>query len=238
VKDEQSKIPTHVAIIMDGNGRWAQKRGWPRIRGHREGAESVRAILRACKKAGVKYLTLYAFSTENWIRPKTEVNGLMGLLGKFLKEQAQELHENHVRLRTIGHIDDLPKSLQKELDRVKHETAHYKGGTLTLALSYGGRVELTDAVRQLAKRVQDGALDPQQITEKMISESLYAPDIPDPDLMIRTSGEMRISNFLLWQLAYTEFYITDVLWPDFREVEFMKALDEYSRRHRRFGNIK
>lgn len=238
MKDEKQKIPVHVAVIMDGNGRWAQKRGWPRIRGHREGAESVRAVLRACKTAGVKYLTLYAFSTENWVRPKTEVAGLMTLLSKFLKEQARELHENQVRLRTIGHIHDLPKSLQKELQRVKDETAHYTSGTLILALSYGGRVELTDAMRRIAGRVKDGALEPEAITEETIRESLYAPDIPDPDYMIRTSGEMRISNFLLWQLAYAEFYITDVLWPDFREPEFMKALEEYSRRHRRFGNIK
>ena len=238
MKEEKNKIPTHVAIIMDGNGRWAQRRGWPRIRGHQEGAESVRAVLRACKKAGVKYLTLYAFSTENWIRPKAEVSGLMKLLAKFLKEQARELHDNQVRLRTIGHIQDLPKSLQQELQKVKEETAHYTEGTLTLALSYGGRVELTDAVKQIAERVRDGALKPDDITAQTISEALYAPDIPDPDLMIRTSGEMRISNFLLWQLAYSEFYITDVLWPEFREAEFMQALEEYARRHRRFGNIK
>ena len=230
--------PRHIAIIMDGNGRWAQKRGWPRIRGHREGADSVRAILRACKKAGVKYLTLYAFSTENWIRPKTEVRGLMGLLVKFLRDQEKELHENQVRLRAIGHLQDLPEKVQAELQRVMAATRHYTEGTLILALSYGGRAELVDAVQSIAKRVKAGELKPGGIDESVIRESLYAPDIPDPDYMIRTSGEMRLSNFLLWQLSYAELYITDVLWPDFREAEFTKALEEYARRRRRFGNIK
>ena len=234
---EPDKVPVHVAIIMDGNGRWARRRGWPRIRGHREGAESVRAILRACKKAGVKYLTLYAFSTENWIRPKTEVSGLMGLLHRFLRDQAQELHENKVRLRVIGHIHDLPERLQKELALVMKETEHYTEGTLTLALSYGGRVEIVDAVRKLATDVKEGSLPIKAITEETFRKYLYAPDIPDPDFMIRTSGEMRISNFLLWQLSYAELYITEILWPDFREKEFFVALAEYARRHRRFGGI-
>lgn len=237
-KKTNPDVPTHVAIIMDGNGRWAQKRGWPRIRGHREGAESVRAILRAAKKAGVKYLTLYAFSVENWIRPETEVRGLMTLLRTFLRNQEHELHENKVRLRMIGRMADLPLSVQKELKRVIEATKHHKEGTLTLALSYGSRVEMVEAVKSIARLVKEGALEPEEIDDKLFASHLYAPDIPDPDLMIRTSGEMRLSNFLLWQLSYAELYVTDVLWPDFREREFMEALESYARRHRRYGDIK
>ena len=238
MKKKKSAIPEHVAIIMDGNGRWAKQRGWPRIRGHQEGAESVRAIVRACKNAGVKYLTLYAFSLENWVRPKDEISGLMRLLRKFLKEQEKELHENQVRLRVIGHIHDLPKDLQRELYRVMENTKHYDQGNLTLALSYGSRAEITDAMQTIARKVKEGALAPDDISEQTIAQHLYAPEIPDPDLMIRTSGEMRISNFLLWQLSYAEFYITDVFWPDFREDEFKQALDAYAKRHRRFGDVK
>ena len=238
MSDDKPSIPQHVAIIMDGNGRWAKRRGLPRIRGHQAGAESVRAILRACNKAGVKYLTLYAFSSENWIRPKSEVSGLMGLLARFLRKEAFELHENKVRLRTIGHMGDLPASVQKELHRVMDETKDYTNGVLTLALSYGGRVEITDACRAIAEEVARGTLKPADITEKTVAAHLYTADIPDPDLMIRTSGEMRLSNFLLWQLSYAEYYFTDVFWPDFREKEFLEALDVYARRHRRFGDIK
>jgi len=231
-------MPRHVAIIMDGNGRWAKNRGLSRIKGHQTGAESVRAILKACRKFDIEYLTLYAFSSENWIRPKPEVTGLMALLKKFLREQSFELHENQVRLRVIGHAQDLPSSVQSELSRVMDETAHYKKGTLTLALSYGGRAELTDAMRAIAQKVKDGRISPSSIKEKTIQEHLYAPDIPDPDFMIRTSGEMRISNFLLWQISYSEIYVTPVLWPDFREPEFAAALENYQHRHRRFGDIK
>jgi len=237
-KAKSGAKPRHVAIIMDGNGRWAKNRGLPRIKGHQTGAESVRAILKACRKFDIEYLTLYAFSSENWIRPKPEVTGLMALLKKFLQEQAFELHENQVKLRVIGHPQDLPSSVQSELNRVMNETAHYKKGTLTLALSYGGRTELTDAMRSIARKVQDGKLNPSSISEKTIQQHLYAPDIPDPDLLIRTSGEMRISNFLLWQLSYAEIYVTPVLWPDFREPEFAAALENYMHRHRRFGDIK
>ena len=238
LKKTDSSIPTHVAIIMDGNGRWARKKGWPRIRGHREGAESVRAILRAAKKAGVKYLTLYAFSVENWIRAVAEVRGLMTLLRTFLRNQEHELHENKVRLRMIGRMADLPQAVQKELKRVIEATREYTEGTLTLALSYGSRVEIIEAVKAIARKVQKGVLEPEQIDDAVFSSHLYAPDIPDPDLMIRTSGEMRLSNFLLWQLSYAELYVTDVLWPDFREAEFMKALESYAHRHRRYGDIK
>lgn len=231
-------MPRHVAIIMDGNGRWAKQRGMPRIKGHQTGAESVRAILKACRAHDIEYLTLYAFSSENWVRPKPEVTGLMALLKKFLRDQSFELHENQVKLRVIGHVQDLPSAVQKELNRVIEETAHYTKGTLTLALSYGGRAELTDAVKAIARKVQEGKLNPSAITEKTIQQHLYAPDIPDPDFMIRTSGEMRISNFLLWQLSYAELYVTPVLWPDFREQEFALALENYQQRHRRFGDIK
>ena len=238
MKTADAKVPQHVAIIMDGNGRWAQRRGLPRIRGHQVGTESVRTIVRACKKAGVKYLTLYAFSVENWVRPKTEIRGLMRILKHFLTTEEKELHDNQVRLRVIGRLHDLPPDVQAELNRVMKATEHYTGGQLILALSYGGRAELVDAVRSIARKVKRGELAPDSIDDKTIAESLYAPDIPDPDLMIRTSGELRISNFLLWQLSYSEFYVTDVLWPDFREAEFAKALEAYSQRHRRFGDVK
>jgi undecaprenyl diphosphate synthase len=232
---EQPKIPRHVAIIMDGNGRWAQQRGLPRLRGHEEGAESVRAVIRACRAAGIHYLTLYAFSVENWVRPRSEIRGLMRLLRTFLEDREHELHENQVRLRMIGRMHDLPLPVQLGLKRVMNATADYRSGELILALSYGGRSEITDAVRALAKDVRAGRLDPSEIDEKVIASRLYAPDVPDPDLLIRTSGEMRLSNFLLWQLSYTELYVTDVLWPDFREEEFRKALDVYGTRKRRFG---
>jgi undecaprenyl diphosphate synthase len=232
------KVPVHVAIIMDGNGRWAKRRGLPRLRGHHAGAESVRAIIRACRDAGVKYLTLYAFSVENWVRPRAEIHGLMALLKRFLRRDERDLHENKVRLRVIGRLADLPPEIQRELKRVMKATEHYDAGQLILALSYGGRAELSDAVRRIARRVGDGELKPDEVDEKTIAAHLYAPDVPDPDLMIRTSGELRISNFLLWQLSYAELYFTDVLWPDFREEQFREALAEYARRHRRFGDIR
>ncbi|HMP74698.1 MAG TPA: isoprenyl transferase [Kiritimatiellia bacterium] len=238
MSNEAPAVPRHVAIIMDGNGRWAKAQGLPRIRGHHVGAESVRAILLACRKLGVKYLTLYAFSSENWVRPRPEVTGLMSLLRKFLREQAFELHEHKVRLRVIGHMSDLPLPVRRELNRVIDETAHYTEGHLVLALSYGGRQEITDAVKQIAAKVQRGELNPRRITPDTIAEHLYLPDVPDPDFMIRTSGEMRISNFLLWQLSYAELYVTPVMWPDFREPQFREAIEVYQHRHRRFGDIK
>jgi undecaprenyl diphosphate synthase len=233
----QLQVPRHVAIIMDGNGRWAKQRGMPRLRGHQAGAESVRAALRAARAAGVHYLTLYAFSAENWIRPAEEIDGLMLLLRRFLRSDEHELHENQVRLRIIGHLADLPNAVQIELARVMEATRDYRSGTLTLALSYGGRHEIVDATRRIAEDVAAGRLRPEAITADTIAANLYAPDIPDPDLMIRTSGEMRVSNFLLWQISYAEFYVTDTLWPDFREEHFNEALAEYRRRHRRFGDV-
>lgn len=229
------KIPVHLAIIMDGNGRWAKQRGLPRTKGHERGAESVRVAIRTCRKLGIRYLTVYAFSVENWARPKAEVDALMDLLKRFLRKEEQELHDNRVRLRAIGRLSDLPKSVRRELNRVMHATEHYKDGTLVLALSYGGRTEIAAATREIARKAKAGELDPDKVDEATVSSHLYAPDIPDPDLLIRTSGEMRISNFLLWQLSYAELYVTDVLWPDFREEQLIKAVEEYGRRQRRFG---
>jgi len=229
--------PVHVAIIMDGNGRWAVRRGWPRIRGHEEGAESVRAIVRACSDAGVRYLTLYAFSVENWKRPREEVQGLMDLLIRFLRQQEHDLHEYRLRLRVIGRMADLPSDVQHELSRVIAATASYDRGQLLLALSYGGRTEIADAARRLAEEVRAGRLEPAAIDETLFARYLYAPDVPDPDLIIRTAGEMRLSNFLLWQSSYAELYVTPVLWPDFREKEFQEALEAFGRRIRRFGGL-
>ena len=233
----KSPVPQHVAIIMDGNGRWAQQRGLPRIRGHEEGANSVRAVIRACRDAGVKYLTLYAFSQENWTRPRPEIRGLMALLRRFLSREERELHERQVRLRVTGQLEDLPRAVQRDLARVIQATAGYDAGHLTLALSYGARAEIVAAARALAAEVASGRLQPEAIDERCFAQHLYVPDVPDPDLLIRTSGEMRLSNFLLWQLSYAELYFTPVLWPDFREQQFLAALQEYSQRHRRFGRI-
>ena len=228
-------VPRHVAVIMDGNGRWAKQRHQPRLFGHRAGAESLRAILRACRDQGVEYLTVYAFSTENWVRPRDEVSGLMALLKTFLKKDEHELHENQVRLRVTGRLQDLPAAVRAELERVMSATRHYEKGHLILALSYGGRAEIVDAIRGIAAKVKLGVIEPGQIDEELVTRHLYLPDVPDPDLMIRTSGELRLSNFLLWELSYAEFYFTDTLWPDFREADFAKALAEYARRQRRYG---
>ena len=229
--------PRHVAIIMDGNGRWARGRGLPRLRGHEAGAESISAALRACRDLGIRYLTLYAFSVENWVRPRAEVAGLMALLRRFLRAREKELHANRTRLRAIGRLDDLPAPARRELQRVMDSTAHFTDRHLVLALSYGGRAEIADAARRIAERVKAGELDPAAVDEAAVAANLYAPDIPDPDLMIRTSGEIRLSNFLLWQLSYAEFHFTPTLWPDFREADLAAAVEEYRRRHRRFGDI-
>lgn len=236
IKSPADNIPRHVAIIMDGNGRWAQQRGLTRLQGHQEGAKSVQAILKACRKAGVKYLTLYAFSTENWARPRPEINGLMKLLMQFLREHEPDLHKYKIRLRAIGRLNDLPRSLQTVLRHVMKTTESYQSSQLILALSYGGRAEIAHAAREIAQRVEAGKLKADDVDEAVLARHLYVPDVPDPDLMIRTSGEMRLSNFLLWQLSYAELYATATLWPDFREEHFFKALTEYGQRHRRFGN--
>ena len=232
-----SSDPVHVAVIMDGNGRWARERGLPRSKGHEAGAESVRAVVRACRDHGVRYLTLYAFSVENWRRPREEVQGLMGLLRRFMEHEEPLLHEQQIRLRIMGRLEDLPRLVQKKLTRVMEKTAHYDAGQLILALSYGGRTEIATAARRIAEEVRDGVLDPSDVDEKVFAQHLYLPDVPDPDLMIRTSGEMRLSNFLLWQLSYAELYTTPVLWPDFREPAFAAAIDAYRSRSRRFGGI-
>ncbi len=227
----------HVAIIMDGNGRWARLRHLPRLAGHEAGVESVRAALRACREASIQYLTLYTLSVENWRRPREEIDGLMNLLERFLREREKELHEHQVRLRHMGRIEDLPAGVRAQLTRVEETTHGYTQGQLILALSYGGRTEMTRAARMLAERVRTGELLPEEIDERAVANHLYLPDVPDPDLLIRTGGEMRVSNFLLWQIAYTELYVTPVLWPDFREKDFQEALVAYRQRERRFGGL-
>jgi undecaprenyl diphosphate synthase len=230
-------LPAHVAIIMDGNGRWAKARGLPRIEGHRVGAESARVIIRAAGEAGIKYLTLYAFSVENWNRPKDEVDKLMKYLVHYLKTETPELNKNNVRLEVIGQIYRLPETVQEHLRKSIHILEKNNGLTLVMALSYGSRPEIIDAVRSIAAKVKQGRLDPAEIDESLFAQHLYTKSIPDPDLLIRTSGEMRISNFLLWQISYAELVVTSTLWPDFRKPQFFEALEEYTRRHRRFGGL-
>jgi len=222
---------------MDGNGRWAGQQGLSRIHGHERGADAVRGSLEGCRELGVEFLTLYAFSTENWKRPKTEISALMSLLERFLKKEAPELARKGVRLETIGRIADLPASTRKELDRAKKLTEGNHGTTLILALSYSSRVEIIDAVQSLAREVRDGKLDPEAIDAGRLSRHLYTAAYPDPDLLIRTSGEMRLSNFLLWQLSYTELYVTRKLWPDFRKEDLLEAVRDFGTRHRRFGAV-
>jgi undecaprenyl diphosphate synthase len=231
------KVPRHVAIIMDGNGRWAQQRKLARIEGHRAGAESVRAIVRACGELGVEYLTVYAFSSENWNRPKLEVRALMHLLEFYLKQEIPELDKNNVRLAAIGRIHELPGSAEKQLAKSIEALSKNTGLTLILSLSYGGRAEIVDSVRAIASEIKAGRLDVGDIDEKVIARHLYTHGIPDPDLLIRTSGEMRVSNFLLWQISYAEIYVTETLWPDFRKPQLVAAIEDYSKRHRRFGRV-
>jgi undecaprenyl diphosphate synthase len=235
--DGRENVPRHVAIIMDGNGRWARKRHLPRVEGHRKGAESAKTIIRAAGELGVEFLTLYAFSTENWNRPKSEVNTLMRYLVHYLKQETPDLDRNNVRLEAIGQIDRLPANVQTQLETSRRLLAQNTGLTLILALSYSGRSELVEAVQRIARKVGRGELTPAQITEQTISEHLYTHRWPDPDLLIRTSGEMRVSNFLLWQISYTEFVVTDTLWPEFRRPQLEAALEEYARRHRRYGGL-
>lgn len=235
--DDLKNIPRHIAIIMDGNGRWAKERGLPRTEGHRRGADSVRTITEACGELGVEYLTLYAFSSENWKRPKREVEALMKLLEQFLRSKTPEMMEQNVRLQAIGRLHDLPQSCQQQLHRSIEQTSQNTGLTLILALSYGGREEIIDGVKSLIDSVEKGHLDKGMIDTEVFSKHLYTRYYPDPDLLIRTSGEMRLSNFLLWQLSYTEFYITDTLWPDFGKADLVKAIRSYENRHRRFGGV-
>jgi len=233
----KATLPTHVAVIMDGNGRWAKQRGLPRVEGHRNGVESVRAVVRAAGEVGIKYLTLYAFSVENWNRPQDEVDTLMKYLARFLKNEIGELTRNNVRLEVIGQIYRLPEFVQEQLKKTQAALAKHNGLTLILALSYGGRQEIVEGVRAIASKVKTGKLEPAEITDQVISQHLYTHQYPDPDLLIRTSGELRVSNFLLWQISYAEFVVTQTLWPDFRKAEFFAALEEYTRRQRRFGAV-
>ena len=230
-----SKIPQHVAIIMDGNGRWAKKQGLARILGHQKGVETIREIVRAARDWNVKYLTLYAFSKENWARPKREVDFLMNLLSAYLDSELEELKNSSVRFNVIGRIEELPLNIQKKIDRNVEEMKTNKGLMLTLALNYSSRVEIIDAVKRLCEKVNSGTLNPGEISESHFERELYTGGMPDPDLLIRTSGELRVSNFLLWQISYTEIYVSEKFWPDFTKEDFAQALKAYQKRERRFG---
>ncbi len=235
--DHEAQIPEHIAIIMDGNGRWAAERGLPRLRGHEEGAKSVRAVTRAAAEIGVKFLTVYAFSTENWKRPPEEVAALFILLERFIEMELPTLMENDVRLRAIGRLHELPESCQRALSDAIARTDANRSITLILALNYSARAEIVDAVQALCAEAAAGKLDPRTLDAGVISRHLYTRDFPDPDLLIRTSGEMRLSNFLLWQLSYTEIHVTQKLWPDFGKPELIEAIADFSKRRRRFGGV-
>lgn len=234
---KSGEIPTHIAIIMDGNGRWAKKRGLPRVAGHKRGVDTVKEITETCAELGVKYLTLYTFSTENWKRPKEEVSTLMRLLLRSLRERVGELNDNNIKLTTIGNVHSLPQEVQDELFEAIDKTKNNKRMTLNLALSYSGRWELLEAINEIARLVSNGELSTKEINEKCVADHLTTKNIPDPDLLIRTSGEFRVSNFLLWQIAYTEFYISDVFWPDFGRKELYEAVRSFQQRERRFGKV-
>jgi undecaprenyl diphosphate synthase len=231
----QGKLPQHIAVIMDGNGRWAEERGLPRAAGHQAGIASLRDVTRSSRELGIGYLTVYAFSTENWKRPKREVSMLFRLLVKMLRDEMQEMLENGVRLKTIGQINLLPKNVQQELHDAIERTSKNKGLTLTLALSYSGRWDLVHAMQAIALEVRSGKISPEDISEDTIRASLTTAEMPDPDLLVRTSGELRLSNFLLWELAYSEIHVTKTLWPDFRREHLYEAIREYQTRERRFG---
>ena len=235
--EAQDLLPRHVAVIMDGNGRWAKEKGLPRAEGHRRGAESAKTVTRVASDLGIRYLTLYTFSTENWNRPKTEIDAIMRYLVYYLKKETPDLDKHNVRLEVIGQIYRFPEAVQKQIKKSKQELSKNTGLTLVLALNYGARSEIAEATRNIAQKVELGELVPEDIDETLIGMHLYTSQIPDPDLLIRTSGEMRLSNFLLWQVSYTEMVVTQVLWPEFRKPAFFEALEEYAKRHRRFGKI-
>jgi undecaprenyl diphosphate synthase len=234
---DQARLPRHVAIIMDGNGRWAKKRGLPRVAGHKVGLESVRAVVRAASEFGIPYLTLYAFSSENWRRPSAEVGFLMKLLELYLRKELRELDDNDVRLNAIGHLEALPAAARRQLLASRKATALNRGLTLTLALNYGGRRDVLDGVQKAFKALKAGKLKAAELDERVFSSYLETSSLPDPDLVIRSSGEMRLSNFLLWQSAYAEVFFTSTLWPDFRKPQFIEALKDFAKRERRFGDI-
>jgi undecaprenyl diphosphate synthase len=233
--DQSSDLPSHVAIIMDGNGRWARRRMLPRLEGHRQGAKAVRRAVEFCRRRGIAILTLYAFSTENWQRPRTEVSGLMELLSQYLDSELDELHSNDIRFRTIGDMSRLPLWLATKIEAAKEKTSGNTAMTLNIALSYGGRQDILQAAVQMSRALKEGILDEASVSEEVLEGFLDTAGLPDPDLLIRTGGELRISNFLLWQSAYSELYFTDLLWPDFDEKAFMKAVEAYQSRQRRYG---
>ena len=231
-------FPKHVAIIMDGNGRWAERQGLARIRGHETGVRRVEEIIRTAQDEGIKYLTLYAFSKENWQRPKAEVSFLMDLLAQYLDQKIKEMKENNIVFNAIGELGDLPEKIQKKMADGMKDTRQNTGLTVTFAFSYSSRREITEACRKIAGEVLAGKLRPEQVTEQTVAKHLYTANLPDPDLLIRTSGEMRISNFLLWQISYAELYVTEKFWPEFTREEFLLALDSYAKRERRFGRTR
>lgn len=235
---DPEKLPVHVAIIMDGNGRWAKKRLMNRVKGHEKGSQTVRSIVTAARELGIGMLTLYAFSTENWARPKIEVSALMMLLKRFLVSERNELITRGVQLNILGQQEKLPEDVRKEADKTVEMTRNNQGMVLNLALSYGSRQEITDGVQALARKIKTGVIQPQDITEEMISDHLYTRQMPDPDLILRTSGEFRLSNFMMWQAAYSELFITQTLWPDFTREEFIEILINFQERDRRFGRVK
>jgi undecaprenyl diphosphate synthase len=230
-----TRLPQHIAIIMDGNGRWAERHAMGRVLGHRKGAQAVQATVTACRRIGIRYLTLYAFSMENWLRPKAEVRALLRLLGEYLESETQEMIDRDIRLVAIGNLDSLGEPIRGQLAETVRRTAHNTGMVLNLALSYGGRDEIVAAARHIIGEGLAGKIRPEEVTKDLFASHLYTTGLPDPDLLIRTGGECRISNFLLWQMAYTEFYFTEVLWPDFRERHLLKAIADYQQRERRFG---
>lgn len=236
-KIDQARLPNHVAVIMDGNGRWAKQRGLPRIEGHRRGATALKEMLRYCKDLGIKTLTAYAFSTENWGRPITEVNFLMGLFERLLQKELAEMEEEEVCINFIGDLTPLPPSLQQEIRRSMERTRNNQGVFFNVAINYGSRHEMVTACKAIARKVQQGELSTEAINDQTIAQHLYTSASPDPDLLIRTSGEMRLSNFMLWQLAYTEIYVTDTLWPDFNIEQFEQAIASFQQRDRRFGKL-
>lgn len=234
---DKNNLPAHVAIIMDGNGRWAKKRGLPRIMGHRAGIKSVREVVTACAELGIKVLTLYAFSKENWQRPQKEVNTLMDLLKQYLDKEEKELMDNNIKFISIGQREQLPQKVRERLNQVEKLTQDNRGLILNLALNYGSRAEIVDATQKIARLAKNDNFKIEELDEKIFSEFLYTKGLPDPDLLIRTSGEMRISNFLLWQISYAEIYVTEKLWPDFRKKDLIAAVDDFQKRERRFGAL-
>ncbi|GAB4342510.1 MAG: isoprenyl transferase [Candidatus Abyssubacteria bacterium] len=234
---DPARVPRHIAIIMDGNGRWAKQRRRPRVAGHRAGVTAVREAVEGARELGVRYLTLYTFSSENWKRPKREVSALMKLLSEFMKQELEEMLHYRIGMRVIGRLEMLPEKLREEIRETIQKTAHCDKMTVVLALSYGSRVEIVDAVRRIAARCKSGELEPEEIDEKVFAEHLYYPECPEPDLLIRTSGERRLSNFMLWQLSYSEIYFTPTLWPDFTKEELCQAIIDYQKRDRRFGGV-